>query len=383
MTITVGFVKERKEGEARVAMVPETAEKILKLGWQVLFEPDAGESAGFPNTAYPEMCQMAKKRSDVLNGADVLVGVDSLSNEDMAELKNNSVVIGMVSPYQDQDRFSQAAAKGITVFSMELIPRTSRAQAMDVLSSQASVAGYKAVLLAASEAPRFFPMLTTAAGTIRPASVLVIGAGVAGLQAMATARRLGANVTGYDVRPETVEQIKSLGAKFLDLGVEAVGEGGYARALTDEEKLTQQQNLAKHLTAVDVLITTAAVPGRPAPRIITAAMVNDMKAGSVIVDLGAEGGGNCEPTELGKTKIVNNVKVIGPKNLSATVPLHASEMYSRNVWNLLSLMNNEGEFNLNWEDDILEGCAVTRDGAVVHPAVVGEKVAAKKDGEKS
>ncbi len=378
MTITVGFVKEREEDEVRVALVPETAEKILKLGWQVLFEPDAGESAGFPNAAYPDMCQMAKTRNDVLNAADVLVGVDALTAADMDELKNESVVIGMVSPYADQTRFDQAAAKGITVFSMELIPRTTRAQAMDVLSSQASVAGYKAVLLAASEAPRFFPMLTTAAGTIRPASVLVIGAGVAGLQAMATARRLGANVTGYDVRPETVEQVKSLGAKFLDLGVEAVGEGGYARALTDEEKLTQQQNLAKHLTAVDVLITTAAVPGRPAPRIITADMVNDMKAGSVIVDLGAEGGGNCEPTEAGVTKVVNNVKVIGPKNLSATVPLHASEMYSRNVWNLLSLMNNEGEFTLNWEDDILAGSAVTRDGAVVHPAVVGEK-----EGEKS
>lgn len=378
MTITVGFVKERNEGESRVAMVPETAEKILKLGWQVLFEPDAGESAGFPNDAYPELCQMAKKRNDVLSSADVLVGVDALSEEDIKALKNDAVVIGMVSPYQEQQRFDQAVAKNITVFSMELIPRTSRAQAMDVLSSQASVAGYKAVLLAASEAPRFFPMLTTAAGTIRPASVLVIGAGVAGLQAMATARRLGANVTGYDVRPETVEQIKSLGAKFLDLGVEAVGEGGYARALTDEEKLTQQQNLAKHLTSVDVLITTAAVPGRPAPRIITAEMVEAMKAGSVIVDLAAEGGGNCEPTELGVTKFVNGVKVIGPKNLPATVPLHASEMYSRNVWNLLSLMNNEGEFTLNWEDDILAGCAVTRDGAVVHPAVVGQKEAGEK-----
>ncbi len=372
MTITVGFLKERNDDEKRVALVPETAKKILELGWQVLFEPDAGESAGFPNSAYPEMCQMAKKRSDVLNAADILVGVDALSSEDMDELKHNSVVIGMVSPYQDQARFKQAGEKGVTVFSMELIPRTTRAQAMDVLSSQASVAGYKAVLLAASEAPRFFPMLTTAAGTIRPASVLVIGAGVAGLQAMATARRLGANVTGYDVRPETVEQVKSLGAKFLDLGVEAVGEGGYARALTDEEKQIQQQNLAKHLTSVDVLITTAAVPGRPAPRIITADMVNDMKAGSVIVDLGAEGGGNCEPTEAGVTKVVNNVKVIGPKNLSATVPLHASEMYSRNVWNLLSLMHAEGEFSLDWEDDILAGCVVTKEGRVVHPAVVGE-----------
>ncbi len=378
MTITVGFIKERSEGESRVAMVPETAEKILKLGWHVLFEPDAGESAGFTNEAYPELCQMAKTRSDVLGAADVLVGVDVLSEQDLAELKNGSVVIGMVSPYKKQGRFDQAAGKDITVFSMELIPRTTRAQAMDVLSSQASVAGYKAVLLAASEAPRFFPMLTTAAGTIRPASVLVIGAGVAGLQAMATARRLGANVTGYDVRPETAEQIKSLGAKFLDLGVQAVGEGGYARALTDAEKLTQQQNLAQHLTSVDVLITTAAVPGRPAPRIITTAMVEAMKAGSVIVDLGAEGGGNCEPTELGVTKIVNNVKVIGPKNLAATVPLHASEMYSRNVWNLLSLMNDAGEFKLNWEDDILAGCVVTKGGAVVHPAA--QPVAA---GEKS
>lgn len=369
MTTTVGFVKEQRDDESRVALVPETAAKILELGWQVLFEPGAGEAAGFPDETYPEMCQKAKSRTDVLNAADVLVGVNALSAADLEQLKHDSVVIGMVSPYADQDRFDAAADKGITVFSMELIPRTTRAQAMDVLSSQASVAGYKAVLLAASEAPRFFPMLTTAAGTIRPASVLVIGAGVAGLQAMATARRLGANVTGYDVRPETVEQIKSLGAKFLDLGVEAVGEGGYARALTDEEKQTQQHNLAKHLTGVDVLITTAAVPGRPAPRIITAAMVNDMKAGSVIVDLGAEGGGNCEPTEAGVTKLVNNVKVIGPKNLSATVPLHASEMYSRNVWNLLALMNDEGTLSLNWEDDILAGCAVTKDGAVVHPAV--------------
>jgi NAD(P) transhydrogenase subunit alpha len=377
MTTTVGFVKERKEGESRVALVPETAEKILNLGWQVLFEPDAGEAAGFPNEAYPELCQMAKKREDVLNAADILVGVDALDEADLKALKNDSVVVGMVAPYQQQQRFTDAAGKNITVFSMELIPRTTRAQAMDVLSSQASVAGYKAVLMAASEAPRFFPMLTTAAGTIRPASVLVIGAGVAGLQAMATARRLGANVTGYDVRPETVEQVKSLGAKFLDLGVEAVGEGGYARALTEEEKQTQQQNLAKHLTSVDVLITTAAVPGRPAPRIITAQMVNDMKPGSVIVDLGAEGGGNCEPTEAGVTKVVNNVKVIGPKNLSATVPLHASEMYSRNVWNLLNLMHEEGAFAINWEDDILAGCAVTKDGAVVHPAVTGEQAGDK------
>lgn len=369
MTKTIGFVKEQKKGESRVAIVPETAQKIIDLGWQVLMEPDAGVAAGFPNTAYPEMTQIAKRRSEVLNGADVVVGVHALDAADLAELRDDAVVIGMVSPYADQQRFVQAANQGVTVFSMELIPRTTRAQAMDVLSSQASVAGYKAVLLAASEAPRFFPMLTTAAGTIRPASVLVIGAGVAGLQAMATAKRLGANVTGYDVRPETVEQVKSLGAKFLDLGVEAVGEGGYARALTDEEKQLQQDNLKNHLSSVDVLITTAAVPGRPAPRIITADMVNQMKAGSVIVDLAAEGGGNCEPTEAGQIKLVNGIKVVGPENLSATVPLHASEMYSRNVWNLLNLMNQDGEFVLNWEDDILAGCVVTKNKSVVHPAV--------------
>ncbi len=369
MTKTIGFLKETAKGEQRVALVPETVQKILDVGWQVLMEPDAGEMAGFPNSAYPEMMQLAKRREDVLHGADVLVGVHALDAADVAELRDDAVVIGMVSPYTNQQRFVDAAAKGKTVFSMELIPRTTRAQAMDVLSSQASVAGYKAVLLAATEAPRFFPMLTTAAGTIRPASVLVIGAGVAGLQAMATAKRLGANVTGYDVRPETIEQVKSLGAKFLDLGVEAVGEGGYARALTDEEKQQQQDNLKKHLSSVDVLITTAAVPGRPAPRIITADMVKQMKPGSVIVDLGAEGGGNCEPTEAGVNKVVDGVRVIGPENLSATVALHASEMYARNVWNLLSLMNNEGEFELNWEDDILAGCAVTRGGEVVHPAV--------------
>lgn len=369
MTKTIGFLKEMAKGEQRVALVPETVQKILDVGWQVLMEPGAGESAGFPDNTYPEMTQVAKRRNEVLNGADVVVGVNALNAEDLAELRNDAVIIGMVSPYAEQQRFSQAAKQGATVFSMELIPRTTRAQAMDVLSSQASVAGYKAVLLAATEAPRFFPMLTTAAGTIRPASVLVIGAGVAGLQAMATAKRLGANVTGYDVRPETVEQVKSLGAKFLDLGVEAVGEGGYARALTDEEKQLQQDNLKKHLSSVDVLITTAAVPGRPAPRIITADMVKQMKPGSVIVDLGAEGGGNCEPTEAGVNKMVEGVRVIGPENLSATVALHASEMYSRNVWNLLSLMNTDGEFVLNWEDDILAGCAVTRDGEVIHPAV--------------
>ncbi|MCX7544985.1 NAD(P) transhydrogenase subunit alpha [Marinicella gelatinilytica] len=369
MTITVGFVKENAVNESRVAVVPETATKMLALGWQVLFEPDAGLAAGFPDDHYPETCQIAKNRHEVLAAADILVSVNGLNETDLPHIKQGAVVVGMVSPYSEQQRFVQAAENKLTVFSMELIPRITRAQAMDVLSSQAAVAGYKAVLLAAGEAPRFFPMLTTAAGTIRPAQVLVIGAGVAGLQAIATAKRLGANITGYDVRPETVEQIKSLGAKFLDLGVKAVGEGGYARELTAEEKQTQQDNLAEHLRTVDVLITTAAVPGRPAPEIVSQVMVDNMKPGSVIVDLGAEGGGNCAPTKAGETVMVGQVKVIGPVNLPATVPLHASEMYARNIWNLLNIMHQEGEFSLNWEDEILAGAVVTRDGQVVHATV--------------
>jgi NAD(P) transhydrogenase subunit alpha len=369
MTITVGFVKENAANESRVAVVPETAAKMLALGWQVLFEPEAGLAAGFPDSHYPDTCQLAKRRTDVLEAADILVSVNGLNETDLPHLKQGAVVIGMVSPYSDQQRFVKAADNKLSVFSMELIPRITRAQAMDVLSSQAAVAGYKAVLLAASEAPRFFPMLTTAAGTIRPAQVLVIGAGVAGLQAIATAKRLGANVTGYDVRPETVEQVKSLGAKFLDLGVNAVGEGGYARELTAEERQTQQDNLAAHLKTVDVLITTAAVPGRPAPEIVSQSMVENMKAGSVIVDLGAEGGGNCGPTQAGETVMVGQVKVIGPVNLPATVPLHASEMYARNIWNLLNIMHQEGDFTLDWEDEILAGAVVTREGQVVHDAV--------------
>lgn len=369
MTITVGFVKENADNESRVAVVPETAAKMLALGWQVLFEPEAGLAAGFPDSHYPENCQLAKRRLDVLEAADILVSVNGLNDADLPHIKHGAVVVGMVSPYADSYRFVQAADNHLTVFSMELIPRITRAQAMDVLSSQAAVAGYKAVLLAATEAPRFFPMLTTAAGTIRPAQVLVIGAGVAGLQAIATAKRLGANVTGYDVRPETVEQVKSLGAKFLDLGVSAVGEGGYARELTAEEKQTQQNNLAEHLKSVDVLITTAAVPGRPAPEIVSQAMVDHMKAGSVVVDLGAEGGGNCAPTQAGETVMSGQVKVIGPVNLPASVPLHASEMYARNIWNLLNLMHLEGDFTLNWEDEVLAGSVVTRDGEMVHEAV--------------
>jgi len=368
MSITVGFISEVSELEQRVALVPETTKKMIKAGWNVSMQAGAGANAGFIDAAYID-CQLESSTQAVLSNSDVFVCISAPSAETISMMKDGSVIVGMIAPFADQQRFELANKKNITIFSMELVPRTSRAQSMDALSSQASAAGYKAVLMAASSAPRFFPMLTTAAGTIRPSQVLVIGAGVAGLQAIATAKRLGAMVMGYDVRPETVEQIQSLGAKFLDLGVQAVGEGGYARDLTDEEKQQQQDALSDYLKKVDILITTAAVPGRPAPRLITEAMADNLKPGSVVVDLGAEGGGNVAMTEKGKTVNVAGVTYMGPINLAGTLGLHASEMYSRNVWNLLSLMNNDGEFEINWEDDILEGSNVTRDGQIVHAMV--------------
>jgi len=370
MSITVGFISETSELEQRVALVPETTKKIIKTGWKVIMQSNSGSDAGFVDSAY-DGCDIKETADEVLANVDVLVCISAPSSEVINKMKDNAILIGMIAPFADKQRFDLANKKNITVFSMELVPRTSRAQSMDALSSQASVAGYKSVLLAAVAAPRFFPMLTTAAGTIRPSQVLVIGAGVAGLQAIATAKRLGAMVMGYDVRPETVEQIQSLGAKFLDLGVEAVGEGGYARDLTDEEKQQQQEALSEYLKKVDILITTAAVPGRPAPRLITEEMASNLKPGSVVVDLGAEGGGNVAITEKGKTVKKNGVTYLGPVNLAGTLGLHASEMYSRNVWNLLSLMNKEGEFEINWDDDILVGSNVTKDGQVVHPMVKG------------
>ncbi|MCB1585024.1 MAG: NAD(P) transhydrogenase subunit alpha [Xanthomonadales bacterium] len=369
MSITVGFVSEVTELERRVALVPETAKKIIKAGWKVLMQSGAGNAAGFLDADY-DGCEIVKDANAVLSKADVIVCISAPSNETITNMKNDSVLLGMIAPFADKDRYETANKKNITIFSMELVPRTSRAQSMDALSSQASAAGYKAVLMAAVEAPKFLPMLTTAAGTIRPSQVLVIGAGVAGLQAIATAKRLGAMVMGYDVRPETVEQVKSLGAKFLDLGVEAVGEGGYARDLTDEEKQQQQNALSDYLKKVDILITTAAVPGRPAPRLITEEMTKNLRPGTVVVDLGAEGGGNVALTEKGKTVVKNGVTYVGPVNLAGTLSIHASEMYSRNVWNLLSLMNKDGGFEINWEDDILAGSNVTKDGQTVHPMVV-------------
>ena len=368
MAITVGVVRETVAGERRVALTPDVAKKLKAKGVDLLIEHGAGDSASFPDAAYKDTEVAADARA-TLGRSDVLLTVQPPSLDEIAALKEGAVVIGYLSPHLAPERTRALRDRKITSFALELLPRTTRAQAMDVLSSQAGVAGYKAVLIAAVASPKFFPMLTTAAGTIRPSKVLIIGAGVAGLQAIATARRLGGQVEGFDVRPETKEQIQSLGAKYVELGVSAAGTGGYARELTAEERAQQQTALAEHIKGVDVIVTTAAVPGRKAPRIITKAMVDGMKPGSVIVDIAAETGGNCEATEAGKTIVTaNGVTVIGPVNLAATTPIHASEMYAKNLYNFLELSIKDGGLNLDWDDELIAKTCITHAGEIRNEA---------------
>ncbi|PZQ19757.1 MAG: Re/Si-specific NAD(P)(+) transhydrogenase subunit alpha [Rhodanobacter denitrificans] len=365
MPVAVVVLRETAEGERRVALTPDVAKKLKSRGAEILIESGAGESAYFSDAALG--ASEVLSRAAALARADVLLAVQPPRIEDIAALKPGAVVIAHLQPHRDPARVQALRDRTITAFAMELLPRTTRAQAMDVLSSQAAVAGYKAVLIAAEAAPKFFPMLTTAAGTIRPSKVLIVGAGVAGLQAIATARRLGAQVEGFDVRPETREQIESLGAKFVDLGVSAAGSGGYARELTAEERERQQQALAEHLKGVDVIVTTAAVPGRQAPRIISAAMVAGMKPGAVIVDIAAETGGNCELTEAGRTVVSpNGVSVIGTVNLPASAPIHASEMYARNLYNFLELSLADGALSLDWNDELIAKTCLTHEGRIQH-----------------
>jgi H+-translocating NAD(P) transhydrogenase subunit alpha len=360
----VAMIRERASGERRIALTPETAKKLKAKDLAVLIESGAGQSAGFDDADYGEDC-VSRDLSAVLAQADVLACVQAPSVELLSQLKPGAILIGALAPHQSEARMPVYLSRKISAFALEKLPRTTRAQAMDILSSQAGMAGYKAVLIAAQLAPRFFPMLTTAAGTIRPSKVLIIGAGVAGLQAIATAKRLGAQVEGFDVRPETREQIESLGGKFLDLGVSAAGEGGYARALTDDERALQQSRLAEHLRQVDVIVTTAAIPGRPAPKIITDAMVAGMRRGSVIVDLAAETGGNCSLTEPGRDIDCNGVLVSGPLNLASQGALHASEMFARNVFNFLSLMIAEnGALHIPFEDELVAKTCLSTDGRV-------------------
>jgi NAD(P) transhydrogenase subunit alpha len=363
MPITIAALRETADGERRVAITPETAKKYASRGMRVLLERGAGAAAGFPDAAYAGVD--FADAATVAGQADVLMCVQSPAEDRVARMQPGAALIGQLRPHNAAERLSGYAERKLAAFSLELLPRTTRAQAMDVLSSQAAVAGYRAMLIAAEAAPKFFPMLTTAAGTLRPSKVLVIGAGVAGLQAIATAKRLGAQVEGFDVRPETREQIESLGAKFLDLGVNAAGAGGYARELTAEERAAQQAKLAEHVKTVDVIVTTAAVPGRPSPKIVPLSMVDGMKAGAVVVDLAAEGGGNCEATRPGERTERHGVTVIGPLNLASGAPLHASEMYARNLANFSELVIADGLWKPDFEDELVAKTCVARDGEVV------------------
>jgi H+-translocating NAD(P) transhydrogenase subunit alpha len=342
-----------------VALVPDAVSRLAGSGFEVVVEHGAGAAASFPDNVYAEA---GAELADEVWSADGVVKVRKPSREEVERLRDGQLLIGFLEPLTDPEGIARLSERGVHAFAMESIPRITRAQPMDALSSQATISGYKAVIIAAERLPRFFPMLMTAAGTVAPAKVLVLGAGVAGLQAIATAHRLGAVVAGFDVRPVVKEQVESLGATFLDLGI--IGEetaGGYARELTEDEQRRQQEELAKRIPDYDVVITTALIPGRPAPRLIPAEAVARMRAGSVIVDLAAEAGGNCEVTEPGEVAERDGVTVVGLLNIPSTMPFHASQLYARNVSALLQHLAPGGELALDWEDEITAGACVTRE----------------------
>ncbi|MCB1886843.1 MAG: NAD(P) transhydrogenase subunit alpha [Rhodocyclaceae bacterium] len=368
MPVVIGIPAESVSGECRLPVVPEVVRRYLGLGAEVLLQTGAGRAAHFSDDAFGEI-RLAADTAEVVAAADVLLCVQPPPVKVLKKLKPGAVLLGMLQPWSDKKRVEALVASKVTAFSLELLPRITRSQSMDALSSQAAVAGYECALIAADHSPKFFPMLTYAAGTIRPARVLVIGAGVAGLQAIATARRIGAMVEAYDVRPETREQVESLGAKFVDTGVSAAGMGGYARELTDEEKARQTERLAKAVSQCDALITTAAIPGKKAPVIVTADMVQAMKPGAVVVDMAAESGGNVEGTVAGEKTWIGEVLVIGPTHIQSRMPVHASEMYAKNLFNFISPFIQEGELALDWEDEVMAGCCLTHDGELRHAGV--------------
>jgi NAD(P) transhydrogenase subunit alpha len=364
----IGVPAESVALERRVALVPEVVRKLTARGVEVVVAVGAGAGAMIPDALYEQAGARIGDDATAWS-APLVVKVSPPSDEEASQMQRGAVIVAFLNPLGSAAATRALAAAGVTAFAMEAIPRISRAQSMDALSSQSNVAGYRAALLAAEHIGRFFPMLMTAAGTIPPARVLVLGAGVAGLQALATARRLGAQTTGYDVRPEVAEQVRSLGALWLDLGIEAAGEGGYARELTDAEKASQQQALTDAIKAFDVVITTALVPGRPAPKLVTAEAVQGMRPGSVIIDLAGETGGNCELTKPGQVVVAYDVTIVSPLNIAAEMPEHASQLYARNVLALLDLMLDEsGELALDWDDAIIAGACVVRDGEIVNEA---------------
>jgi NAD(P) transhydrogenase subunit alpha len=385
----VGVVKESFPGERRVALVPGVLPQLMRAGPEVLLEPGAGAAAGFPDEEYTAKgAKIAASRAEVFDTADVVVMVrppganPDAGQADLDAMRPGQVVIGMCDPLTAHDANKAAADKGITLFSMEMMPRITRAQSMDVLSSMATIAGYKAVILAADHLPQMFPMMMTAAGTISPAKVFIVGAGVAGLQAIATAKKLGGVVHAYDVRPAVKEQVESLGGKFVEMELET-GEsedaGGYAKALGEDFYRKQREMMLEVVAASDVVITTAAVPGKKAPILITEEMVDGMHPGAVIVDLAAERGGNCELTKPGEVVNHNGVLILGPLNIPTSIPYHASQMYAKNIVTFLTHLLDEGEMKMDMEDEITVGTMITRDGKVVHPMVL-ELMGASKEG---
>jgi NAD(P) transhydrogenase subunit alpha len=367
----VGVPKEHDSGERRVALTPDAVARLSPSGLVMLVEAGAGTAAGLPDSAFAEAgFEVVTDRNALYRHADVIVAIRKPSPDTVDLLRDGQVLIALLSPLVETDLAQTLATKGVTAFSMDAIPRITRAQSMDVLSSQATVSGYKAVLIAASELVRFMPMLTTAAGTMAPAKVLVLGAGVAGLQAIATARRLGAIVSAFDTRPVVKEQVESLGATFLELEVEG-GQtaGGYATELSEEQHQREQELIERHVGESDAVITTAAIPGRRAPILITEDAVRAMRPGSVIVDLAAETGGNCELTTPGETTVAHGVTIVGTLNLPATMPLHASQMYSRNVQNLLQHLVTDGDLVLDFEDEITRETCVCHAGKLMKEPV--------------
>ncbi len=385
----VGVVKESFPNEARVAMVPALVPQLAKAGIEVVIESGAGDAAGFLDTEYSAKgAKVVSGRAEVFKTADLVAQVRALGanpdagTADLELLREGQAVVGVCEPLTEHESTKKLADKGVTLFSMEMMPRITRAQSMDILSSMATIAGYKAVLLAANELPKMFPMMMTAAGTIAPARVFVVGAGVAGLQAIASAKKLGAIVEAYDVRPAVKEQVESLGGKFVELELEtdtAEDAGGYAKELGEDFYRKQREMMNKVIAGSDVVITTAAIPGKKAPILVTTEMVEGMHSGSVVIDLAAERGGNCELTKAGETVMHNGVKIVGPVNIPTTIPFHASQMYAKNIATFLLHLVDEGNLKIDTEDEITEGTLITHGGKVVNTRVL-EAMGASSEG---
>ena len=367
MAVKIAVLKETAPREKRVAMVPAVADKLAKLGAEIQMQTGAGLASKLADSAY-KSASFAANPQGIVTDADILLSVQPPGIETIRAMKEGAVLLSFIYAHKEPELVTKLRDRKITCFAMELVPRITRAQAMDALSSQAALAGYYGALMGATQLARILPMMTTAVGSVRPAKTLVMGLGVAGLQALATARRLGSMVEGYDVRPETKEQAESLGAKFVDTGVDARGQGGYARELTPEEKEKISAVVTRHIQAADLIITTAAIPGRPSPKLISRAQVDGMKAGAVIIDLAAEGGGNCEYSQPGETVQVGQVTVSAPLNVPSLLAEHASELYAKNQYNLLELMIKDKALKIDWEDEVLAKSCLTHGGVIKNEA---------------